>query len=121
MRSGSAKNGESRAPAAPVAADRDDGVPIAMTVWGAIAGVLLCGGPSSTVERPCQVMSSRRRAWSYGCMTESRQKPIPDPAVQHSDKDDTSIVPDLTADPVESERTRTDAIDGTQDGGADER
>ena len=37
---------------------------------------------------------------------------IPDPAAQDSGADDTSIVPDVTADPVEKERERTKG-DGT--------
>ncbi|MFS0714678.1 hypothetical protein ABC195_12400 [Microbacterium sp. 2P01SA-2] len=34
------------------------------------------------------------------------QQPIADPAAQDSDRDDTSIVPDLDADPVEAEQDR---------------
>lgn len=36
------------------------------------------------------------------------QQPIADPASQHTDRADTSIVPDLTADPAEAERERLD-------------
>jgi hypothetical protein len=39
-----------------------------------------------------------------------RNQPIPDPASQHEDDADTSIVPDLTADPVEKEKERTDGL-----------
>lgn len=43
-------------------------------------------------------------------MTDSTpQQPIPDPASQHTGDEDTSIVPDLTADPAQKERERTDA------------
>jgi hypothetical protein len=41
-------------------------------------------------------------------MSESTpHQPIADPASQHTDDEDTSIVPDLTADPVEEEEART--------------
>jgi hypothetical protein len=35
------------------------------------------------------------------------KKPIPDPASQHTDADDTSFTPDMEADPVEKEKKRT--------------
>ncbi|GLJ78880.1 hypothetical protein [Microbacterium imperiale] len=38
------------------------------------------------------------------------QQPIADPAAQKTDREDTSIVPDLTGDPVEAERARTEDI-----------
>jgi len=34
------------------------------------------------------------------------QQPIADPAAQDTDRDDTSIVPDLDANPVEAEQNR---------------
>jgi hypothetical protein len=37
--------------------------------------------------------------------------PIADPAKQHTDADDTSIVPDMEADPVEAEESRTENVD----------
>jgi hypothetical protein len=37
-------------------------------------------------------------------------QPIPDPASQHEDDADTSIVPDVTADPVEKEKQRTEGL-----------
>ncbi|WP_228162936.1 hypothetical protein [Microbacterium testaceum] len=35
--------------------------------------------------------------------------PIPDPAAQDTDREDTSIVPDMEADPAEAEEHRGDA------------
>ena len=37
-------------------------------------------------------------------------QPIPDPASQHTDDADTSIVADATEDPVEKENERTDGL-----------
>ncbi len=45
-------------------------------------------------------------------MTHAREnQPIPDPASQQSGEPDTSIIPDLEADPVEAERAKTDGVD----------
>lgn len=42
-------------------------------------------------------------------MTEQRRdQPIPDPASQDTDAEDTSIVPSLTEDPVEEEEKRVE-------------
>ena len=41
-------------------------------------------------------------------MTEHDRKPIPDPAAQKTDRDDTSIVPDMEANPAEAEEHRLD-------------
>lgn len=40
-----------------------------------------------------------------------REQPIPDPASQHTDADDTSIVPDITENPAEAERARPSDTD----------
>ena len=40
--------------------------------------------------------------------TNDRHQPLADPAAQRTDRDDTSIVPDLTEDPVEQEESRLD-------------
>jgi hypothetical protein len=38
------------------------------------------------------------------------KKPVPDPESQHSDADDTSFTPDMSADPVEKEKKRTEGF-----------
>ncbi|WP_292815485.1 hypothetical protein AB2L57_04140 [Microbacterium sp. HA-8] len=40
----------------------------------------------------------------------NEKKPIPDPESQHSDADDTSFTPDMSADPVEKEKKRTEGF-----------
>lgn len=45
-------------------------------------------------------------------------KPIPDPAKQNTDAADTSIVPDMEADPVEREKARTGGLDEDLEGTA---
>ncbi|WP_186325533.1 hypothetical protein [Microbacterium sp. BH-3-3-3] len=44
-------------------------------------------------------------------MSDPGRLPVPDPAAQHTDRHDTSIVPDMEADPVEAEARRTDDLD----------
>ncbi len=44
-------------------------------------------------------------------MTEHERTPIPDPAAQHTDREDTSITPDLEANPAEAETRRTDDLE----------
>ncbi|MDQ1084138.1 MULTISPECIES: hypothetical protein [Microbacterium] len=48
-------------------------------------------------------------------MSDPDRLPVPDPAAQKTDRDDTSIVPDMEADPVERERQRTEQGDGGHD------
>ncbi|WP_022878000.1 hypothetical protein [Microbacterium sp. B19] len=55
-------------------------------------------------------------------MTEQDRTPIPDPAAQKTDRHDTSIVPDMEANPAEAEEHRLDdeldtALDSDQDPG----
>ncbi|MDN3310988.1 hypothetical protein QWJ90_08595 [Microbacterium oryzae] len=40
---------------------------------------------------------------------------IPDPATQHTEREDTSVVPDLGADPVEEEEKRIAGVDDDSD------
>lgn len=37
--------------------------------------------------------------------------PVPDPAAQKTDRDDTSIVPDMEHNPAEQEEHRTEGLD----------
>ncbi|MEV7827383.1 hypothetical protein [Microbacterium enclense] len=49
-------------------------------------------------------------------MSDPDRLPVPDPAAQKTDRDDTSIVPDMEADPVERERQRTERGDEADEG-----
>lgn len=44
-------------------------------------------------------------------MTEHERTPIPDPSAQHTDREDTSITPELEAKPAEAETRRTDNLE----------
>ncbi|KEP75906.1 hypothetical protein HR12_18880 [Microbacterium sp. SUBG005] len=44
-------------------------------------------------------------------MSDPDRLPVPDPAAQKTDRDDTSIVPDMEADPAEDEARRTEGLD----------
>lgn len=44
-------------------------------------------------------------------MSDPDRLPVPDPAAQKTDRDDTSIVPDMDADPAEEEARRTEGLD----------
>lgn len=44
-------------------------------------------------------------------MNDREQTPIADPASQETDRDDTSIVPDIEADPAEAEEQRIEGVD----------
>ncbi len=44
-------------------------------------------------------------------MSDPDRLPVPGPAAQKTDRDDTSIVPDMEANPVDGERHRTVGLD----------
>ncbi|MDU0326573.1 hypothetical protein RWH43_07345 [Microbacterium sp. KSW2-21] len=44
-------------------------------------------------------------------MSDPDRLPVPDPAAQYTDRHDTSIAPDMEADPVEAKARRTDDLD----------
>jgi hypothetical protein len=48
-------------------------------------------------------------------MSDPDRLPVPDPAAQKTDRDDTSIVPDMEADPAEAEARRTEGLDAGDD------
>lgn len=48
-------------------------------------------------------------------MSDPDRLPVPDPAAQKTDRDDTSIVPDMEADPAEAEARRTQDLDAGDD------
>ena len=48
-------------------------------------------------------------------MSDPDRLPVPDPAAQKTDRDDTSIVPDMEADPAEAEAHRTEGLDAGDD------
>lgn len=52
-----------------------------------------------------------RRGWFAARMSDPDRLPVPDPAAQKTDRDDTSIVPDMEADPAEDEARRTEGLD----------
>ncbi len=44
-------------------------------------------------------------------MSDPDRLPVPDPAAQKTDRDDTSIVPDMEHNPAEQEEHRTEGLD----------